>query len=84
MSLLDDIKKDRADIKVPTRRAIGETASKTDRNKDICRRYWEGGITHKELAEEYDITRKAVQQMIQLTNAKLKKYHLTREHYLNT
>ena len=60
MSLLNDIKKDRASIPLPERNAVGDTANKTERNKEICNRYWAGGITHAELAKEYNCSRKNI------------------------
>ncbi len=84
MTLLDEIKKERAEIKVPARRGGGRTANKKSRNVEICERYWAGGITHKELGNEYGVTRKCVQQLLKATNAKLKKHHLTRQHFLDT
>ena len=84
MSLLDEIKKDRKEIKVPQRRCFrGPTANLSERNKEICRRYWSGEDKMPALAKEFGITVPAVSRTIIAVEEKLKKYQLTRQHYLD-
>jgi len=81
--LLEEIRKERAEMKVPSRRAIGDTATKLERNKRICRKYWSGEMTQKALAEEYGCHVKTIHQLITSVDKKIKKSGLKRSNYLD-